>query len=240
LIGSPCTGSAFRSRERKAASAVPLRHRGWRGCIAPGRTACPFVSPCIHPRFPRPANPCLQSPHPVTDTLPGVAARRGWRVVWGRDARPHAPGLRKMVSLRRHGGSNGVSDRSRRFMPQTARRMCLCGTQGGRDWRMRRHRPPGGTQAGRPKPSVGIARACGFDVKTAMGPPGNRRTTSAIPAFAEGPESRAKTAERGAERCHIHYFNRGSFQRPVRMLFEPTGGNPPRGPSSVETPQASS
>ena len=84
-------------------------------------------------------------------------------------------------------------------------------------------------QAGRRKSSVGIARACGFDVKTALFPPGNRRVTSAIPGFAEGPESRAKTAERGAERCHIHYFSRGSSQRPVRNALEPTGGNPPRG-----------
>ncbi len=74
----------------------------------------------------------------------------------------------------------------------------------------------GWKHAGRPKPSVGIARACGRDVKTAMGPPGNRRTTSTIPAFAEGPESWAKTAERGAERCHLYYFSRGSSQRPVR------------------------
>ncbi len=47
-------------------------------------------------------------------------------------------------------------------------------------------------------------------------PSGNRRTTSTIPAFAEGSESQAKTAERGAERCHIQYIKRGSFQRPVR------------------------
>ncbi len=74
----------------------------------------------------------------------------------------------------------------------------------------------GREHAGRPKPSVGVARACGRDVKTAMDPSGNRRTTSTIPAFAEGSESQAKTAERGAERCHIQYIKRGSFQRPVR------------------------
>ncbi len=52
--------------------------------------------------------------------------------------------------------------------------------------------------------------------QTALCPPGNRRTTSSIPAFAERPKSRAKTAERGAERCHLYYFSRGSSQRPVR------------------------
>ncbi len=120
----------------------------------------PILCPCIHPRFPRPTNLCLQSSHPVTDTLPGVTARRDRRGVWGRDARPHAPGLRKMVSLRRHGGSDGVSDRSHCFMPQTARRMCLCGTQGGRDWRMRRHRPPdGNTLEGQNLPSGSPERA---------------------------------------------------------------------------------
>ncbi len=80
--------------------------------------------------------------------------------MWGRDAEPHAPGLRKVVSLRRHGGNDGVSDRSRRFMPQTARRMCLCGTQGGRDWRMRRHCPPdGNTREGENLPSGSQERA---------------------------------------------------------------------------------
>ncbi len=52
--------------------------------------------------------------------------------------------------------------------------------------------------------------------------PGNRRSTPSSPAFAERPESRAKTAERGAGRCHLTLFTRGSFRRPVRMLFETT------------------
>ena len=34
--------------------------------------------------------------------------------------------------------------------------------------------------------------------------------------IAERPKSRAETAERGAERCHIKLNLRGSFQRPVR------------------------
>ncbi|AOF89982.1 hypothetical protein BSY16_2946 [Sinorhizobium sp. RAC02] len=43
------------------------------------------------------------------------------------------------------------------------------------------------------------------------------------PAFAEGSGSQAKTAERGAERCHIHSLLRGSFQRPVRCSLKPHG-----------------
>ena len=45
---------------------------------------------------------------------------------------------------------------------------------------------------------------------------GNRRQKTVRQAKAEGPKSRAKTAERGAERCHIYFYLRGSFQRPVR------------------------
>ena len=59
--------------------------------------------------------------------------------------------------------------------------------------------------------------------------PGNRRSTPSSPAFAERPESRAKTAERGAGRCHLTLFTRGSFRRPVRMLFETPRAKPSRG-----------
>ena len=54
---------------------------------------------------PHPAKPCLQSCHPATDTLPGVAAGRGRRLLCGKDVNLHRKGLRKMVSLRRHGGN---------------------------------------------------------------------------------------------------------------------------------------
>lgn len=47
----------------------------------------------------------------VADTLGGVPARRNRRGSWGKDATPHAPGPRKMVSLRRHGGNRRVTDR---------------------------------------------------------------------------------------------------------------------------------
>jgi hypothetical protein len=174
-----------------------------------------FFIPSSAPHFPRPPNPCLQSSHPAADTLPGVAARWDRRGVWGRDARPHAPGLRKMVSLRRHGEAMGCRTSPVVSCPRR-RAGCACAARKG-----------AGTGG-----CVGIVRRTGtrWKVKTFRRnrqsvrsrcqngalPSGNRRTTSAITAFAEGPESRAKTAERGAERCHIQYIKRGSFQRPVR------------------------
>lgn len=47
----------------------------------------------------------------VADTPGGVPARLNRRGSWGKDAKPHAPGPRKMVSLRRHGGNRRVTDR---------------------------------------------------------------------------------------------------------------------------------
>ena len=124
----------------------------------PHRT--PSLPEKTHAHFPRPPNLCLQSPHPATDTLQGVAARRGRRGAEGEDAEPLAPGSRKMVPLRRHEGSGRASEQPFRFTPRTARRACLCGTQGGRRWRMRRHRPPGWTPSGRKLlPSVSPWRA---------------------------------------------------------------------------------
>ncbi len=112
-----------------------------------------------------------------------------------------------------------VSDRPFRFMPRTARRACLCGTQGGRDWRMRRHRPPEWKgPEGDPFRPHRLACAAGDN-----GPDrsGNRRQTSTVPVLAEGPKSRAQTAERGAERCHVLTFKRGSFSAPSEMPVEP-------------------
>ena len=153
----------------------------------PGTPSLPDKTPS---HFPRPLNPCLQSPHPVTDTLPGVAVRRGRRFWFGTDVSPCQKGLRKMVSLRRHGGSGGVSDQPCRFTPRTARRACLCGTQGGWVWRMRRHRPPGCGLSGRGawRPSVcdnlegeGVAGA-----KREEAHRGNRRPTSTGPGLCRG------------------------------------------------------
>jgi hypothetical protein len=151
--------------------------------------------------------------------------RRGRRFWFGTDVSPCQRGLRKMVSLRRHGGSGGASDRSCRFMPRTARRACLCGTQGGWVWRMRRHRPPGWKQSGKaeppfrpPSPSSAVA-----DAETEMPIPETGGQHPPDPAFAEGPGSRAKTAERGAERCHHKHFSRGSFSAPSEGSLKPHG-----------------
>ncbi|AOF88748.1 hypothetical protein BSY16_3785 [Sinorhizobium sp. RAC02] len=102
--------------------------------------------------FPHPANPCLQSCHPAR----GYAARRGSQagsalsVREGREPSPEGPaenGLPPATRGKRQGIGQTLS-----FHARTARRMCLCGTQGGWVWRMRRHRPPGWQQSGRGKP----------------------------------------------------------------------------------------
>ncbi len=65
--------------------------------------------------FPRPNHPCHTLPIPPSDTLPGVAVRRDRRRVQGDDVNPGIGGLRKMVSLRRHGRSGEATDRPSRF-----------------------------------------------------------------------------------------------------------------------------
>jgi hypothetical protein len=52
---------------------------------------------------------------PPSDTLPGVAVRWGRRRMQGDDVNPRIRGLRKMVSLRRHGRSGQDTDQSARF-----------------------------------------------------------------------------------------------------------------------------
>ncbi len=148
-----------------------------RGSTRHGTPSLPGKTP---PPFPRPPNLCLQSPHPATDTLQGVAARRGRRGAGGEDAEPLAPGLRKMVPLRRHGGSGRASDQPFRFTPRTARRACLCGTQGGRRRRMRRHRPPGWVPSGR-KPLPSVSPWSAGRMQKRKGP--CRKPASNIPVF---------------------------------------------------------
>ncbi len=64
--------------------------------------------------FPRPKHPC-HTRSPSSDTLPGVAVRRDWRLVQGDDVNPDIGGLLKMVSLRRQGRSGQAADRPLRF-----------------------------------------------------------------------------------------------------------------------------
>ncbi len=65
--------------------------------------------------FPRPEHLCHPLSVPPSDTLPGVAARRGRRRMQGDDVHPRIRGPRKMVSLRRHGRSGQDTDQSSRF-----------------------------------------------------------------------------------------------------------------------------
>jgi len=64
---------------------------------------------------PRPLVPCLQSLRSVTDTPAVVPARRDRRWWWREDVTLHHRGPRKMVSLRRHGGSGKVFGPACRF-----------------------------------------------------------------------------------------------------------------------------
>ncbi|TWF43420.1 hypothetical protein FHW37_12047 [Neorhizobium alkalisoli] len=77
-------------------------------------------------------------------------------------------------------------------------------------------------------PDQGAGRACaahrvvrrtsfaGLSVRDTFRKTGGKRPSGRTTA--EGPKSRAKTAERGAERCHLFLNLRGSFRRPVRSM----------------------
>ena len=43
-----------------------------------------------------------------------------------------------------------------------------------------------------------------------------------------GTSLRAKTAERGAERCHLFYFHEAAFSAPSELFFDNHGGFPAR------------
>jgi len=125
------------------------RHR--RRCFSPSPLSCRENT--------RPFSP----PHEPVPTIPpsrhGYTARRCSEAGSARGGRgrrrtsrtgPAENGLPPATRGKREGVGPALS-----LMPRTARRACLCGTQGGRRWRMRRHRPPGWTPSGRkPLPSV--------------------------------------------------------------------------------------
>ena len=161
------------------------------------------------------------SPHPAADTPQGVAARRGRRFWRGTDVSRRQRGLRKMVSLRRHGGSgravgpgpplhapNGAPGVPVRHTRRPGVMDASASSAGAAFSRERRQNPfrPGGAQgepARRTKPDK---------IR-----PGNRRRTFLRPAFAERPKSRAKTAERGAERRHIHSSDKAASSAPSEV-----------------------
>ena len=141
----------------------------------------------LNPRhIPVPETRAHTCPVPPSDTPAGVLARRGRRWWWGNDVSPHHRGPRKMVSLRRHGERRRVTDQPSSLDARTARRACLCGTQGGRRRWCRR-----------------IFKSDERPGRKASGP-GKPAESTSPQTSTERPKSRAKTAERGAERCHIN------------------------------------
>ena len=76
--------------------------------------------------YPRPNHPCHTLSIPPSDTLPGVAVRRDRRLVQGDDADPGIRGLRKMVSLRRHGRSGEATVKPCRLRCPKARAGRAC------------------------------------------------------------------------------------------------------------------
>jgi hypothetical protein len=125
--------------------------------------------------------------------------------------------VRELVSLRRHGGNGGALDRSCRFISGHERRACLCGTQGNRRLASAARGPAGSFPSGK------FVR-CG------------RRQEVPPFGFCRESGSRAKTVERGAERCQFLPNPCGSFQRPDRFDRQfnfTTGHNRPRGRKPV-------
>jgi hypothetical protein len=159
-------------------------------------------------------------PHPATDTPRGVVARRGRRFWRGTDVGRRPRGLRKMVSLRRHGGSGGRRTEPSASCPER-RAGRACAAHKGAGLADASASSAGMRPSGRQNLPSTIAMARdGRMTKRKRPPSGNRRTPSIVPAFAERPELRAKTAERGAERRHTHTFRCGTFQRPVRCSLK--------------------
>ena len=151
--------------------------------------------------FPHPQNPCLQSTHPVADRLSGVAARRGRRFgVWD-DVHHPLEGSAETGLPPATGGKRRACRTDPAVFTPTGRRMCLCGTQGG-------GRASRGVRGVSPVRAAQVA-ATGL---------------STIPAFAERSKSQAKTAERGAGRCHTTLLQTRHHRRPVRPAHDaPTG-----------------
>src|SRR3546814_748299 len=129
--------------------------------------------------IPLPKTCAYNLPVPPSDTPAGVLARRDRRWWWGNDVSLHHRGSRKMVSLRRHGERRRVTDRPfvSRCPKERAGRACAAHMEvdenGVAGRRVRREHRETGGKAPLPK------------------------------TFEERLTSRAKTAERGAERCHI-------------------------------------
>ena len=152
--------------------------------------------------FPHPQKPCLQSCHPVADRLSGVAARRGRRFGWRKDVRRHPEGSAETgLPPATRGQAAGLSDRSCR-LPAQQGAGCACAAR---------------KEAGEHRvASAGLSPVRAAQVAAT--------SLSTIPAFAERSKSQAKTAERGAGRCHIKLLQTRHHRRPVRPAHDaPTG-----------------
>ena len=155
-----------------------------------------------HPPFPRPPKPCLQSCHPVADRLSGVAARRGRRFGWRKDVRRHPEGS----------AETGLP-------PATGGKRRACRTD------------PAVFQPNRaPDVPVRHARRRASIARRLRGFPRFARCRWRRPACPQSPPSQrdrsreAKTAERGAGRCHIKLLQTRHRRRPVRPAHDaPTG-----------------
>ena len=183
------------------------------------------------PHFPRPANPCLQSPIPPR--IHRKALRRGG-VGAGRE------GATQNFTHRARGkwspsGETGEMAGCRTGPPfcpdQVAGRACAAHNMAAAPCGVRGLRPcsHGAVEDDADRRSWlrhrEILRACMTPSQE------GRATVPTDPAIAERPQSRAKTAERGAARCHVLYIQMRQLQRPVRCsLKKPRAEIPPRGP----------
>ena len=162
--------------------------------------------------------------HPAVDTLQGVAARRGRRFRCGRDVILHRRGLRKMASLRRHGGSGRVSDHNpcASCPERRAGRVCAAhkgAGDGGCVGIVRRegHRPEGNPF--RPR-RHGVR--CGI-VQTERPFPETGETRPPLPPL-QRDRSRGQKPPNGAPEGAAYNIQSRQLRRPVRMLFDKTTG----------------
>ena len=153
-------------------------------------------------RFPHPQKPCLQSCHPVTDRLSGVAARRGRRFGWRKDVRRHPEGS----------AETGLP-------PATRGKRRACRTD------------PAVFQLNRaPDVPVRHARRRASIAWRLRGYPRFARRRWRQPACPQSPPSQrdrsreAQTAERGAGMCHIKLFQTRQLPAP-----RPTSHDAPTG-----------
>ena len=152
--------------------------------------------------FPHPQKPCLQSCHPVTDRLSGVAARRGRRFgVWDDVHHPLEGSAETGLPPATRGQAAGLSDRSCRFHPNRASDVPV------------RHARRRASIARRLRGFPRFAQCRWRPSACPQSPPSQRDRSR-----------KAQTAERGAGRCHTKLLQTRHHRRPVRPAHDaPTG-----------------